>query len=305
MKNKPTVAIGIPTLNGAANITNILSDLVNQDQTSLEISEITVHADGCVDDTQKIVKNFAKKYPFVKLIDTKERVGKSMGINNLFKSFTSDIAIILDDDTRLGDTSFLRYLCEPIVARQADLVSCPIIPVQSEGIVSRCLQAGMKLKENAIQHLNGAQNIYACRGPVRAHSKSLYKKLNLSSKAIADDMYTYLYAKSHGYRFVYTTKTQIYFQVPESIMDHRKQSIRFFQSVSSIKKAFDPEFVQNEFDVTFAFKFQEICKTLLTEHIWLIGYLFMYISNWLNNKFIAQAKNDHWDRILIKSVAKS
>ena len=303
MKNKLTVSIGIPTFNGAANIGNLLSDLLILNYGQVVLDSITVHADGCTDGTQELVKKLSKKHSIIKLIDTKVRGGKSNGVNNLFNSFHTDIAIILDDDIRVSDPDFVWNMCKPIASGIADLVSCPISPVVEKGVISRALRAGMSLKENAIRNLNHSQNIYACRGPVRAHSKSLYKHLSLSSKALGDDMYTYLYAKTHGFKFLYTTDTLVYFQVPVSISDHRKQSIRFMQSQEKIEKEFNKEFVRHEFSVPLLFKLQQVIKTLPSEHMFLLVYLALYSFNWVQHKlFTVAVKDDKWNRIVIKAV---
>ncbi len=297
-----TVSIGIPTLNGAAHIGLLIADLLNQNLKGLTLSSITIHADECTDGTQKLIRKISAKKSFIKIIDTKRRVGKSQGINNLFQSFDSDIAIILDDDVRVTDREFLRKITAPIIKDKIDLVSCPMYPIKNGGIVSKSLRAGTLMKEKTIQNLRNGQNIYACRGPVRAHSKNLYRHITLSSQAIADDMYTYLFAKTNNYTFHYVTNTCILFKVPENIVDHRKQGIRFFQSINKLENQFGAKLVKKEFQVPILFKMQQIVKSFMTDHVWLLFYLLLYLFNRVSNFFTPTAKDDHWDRISAEKV---
>lgn len=301
---KHTISIGIPTLNGATHIGMLIADLLKQNLNGLKLNTITIHADGCTDGTQAIVRNLSVKNPFIRIIDSKIRVGKSQGINNLFKTFNSDVAIILDDDIRVPDPDFLKKISLPILIDKVDLVSCPMYPINYKGIIARSLRAGTIMKEKTIQTLRDGQNIYACRGPVRAHSKALYKDITLSSQSIADDMYTYLYAKTHNFSFKYVTNTHINFQVPENTSDHRKQGIRFFQSITKLEKKFGYGYIKKEFYVPFLFKAKQVLKSLAIDHIWIIIYLLLFLLNRVNKLFIPIANDDRWDRISVKNVDK-
>ena len=67
-KSKQTVTIGIPAHNEAENISYLLRSILRQKQRNYKLEKIIVVCDGCTDNTEDKVKQFAKKHKIVELI---------------------------------------------------------------------------------------------------------------------------------------------------------------------------------------------------------------------------------------------
>ncbi len=70
--NKKTVSVCIAARNESANLRNLLTALVNQTY-STELYEVIIADDLSEDDSRDIIRSFITKYPFVKLLEVKDR----------------------------------------------------------------------------------------------------------------------------------------------------------------------------------------------------------------------------------------
>ena len=77
---------------------------------------------------------------------------------------------------------------------------------------------------------------------MRAFSKRLYKKMRLNHN-IADDMYSYFFAKKCELAYAYVPEAVAYYKLPDTLGDHIRQSIRFFKSPNAVRQEFSKELV--------------------------------------------------------------
>jgi hypothetical protein len=92
--------------------------------------------------------------------------------------------------------------------------------------------------------LNG-ENLYTCHGPVRAMAKPLYKKMRFKFSG-GEDMYSYMYALVNSFKYAYVKNTEVYYRLPGNLTDHRRQSVRFFNSRKRLAKIFDKKVADRE-----------------------------------------------------------
>lgn len=98
-------SVGITAHNEEKNIGKLLQALLNQELDRVEISEIIVVASGCTDRTCDIVREFEERDARVKLLEQKQREGKTSAINLFLQNARQDICIIESGDTIPGNTT--------------------------------------------------------------------------------------------------------------------------------------------------------------------------------------------------------
>jgi len=70
--------------------------------------EVIIILNGCIDNTLKIVRQYSRKYSFVKFRDYKERIGKGGAIREGFKIAKGDIIGFVDADSSTSPEEFLK-----------------------------------------------------------------------------------------------------------------------------------------------------------------------------------------------------
>jgi cellulose synthase/poly-beta-1,6-N-acetylglucosamine synthase-like glycosyltransferase len=110
MINKINCSLGVIVYNEVQNISRLLDAVLTQDLNKVNLKEIIVVSSASIDGTDEVVKDYAKKYPKIKLISEKERNGKSTAINLFIKNATSDILIIESGDTIPGHDTIEKMI---------------------------------------------------------------------------------------------------------------------------------------------------------------------------------------------------
>ena len=241
---KPTVTIGIPAYNEEANIGFLIESLLAQKFHGFIFKDIVVFSDGSNDKTVYEVERFNSKK--IKVIENKKRRGKAFGQNRIFKISDSDILLILDADILIKDVNFVSKLVDPIIKKRVDLTSVRAVELPQTSFLEKALAISMKIKFSVFEKYKDGNNVYTCRGPARVFSKRLYKKI-FFKESIGEDAFSYLYCIKNGYKYSYVKNTCLYYKLPSSLKDHRKQSVRFYQSQKKLYGIFGENFVKSEF----------------------------------------------------------
>jgi len=114
MKNRVEVSVGITVYNEEKNIPNIVSSLISQKTSLVNILEIIVVSSGSTDRTNELVKEFSDKDKKVKLLIQKTREGKASAINLFLKKMKGEIAVIESGDT-IPREDTVEELCKPFL----------------------------------------------------------------------------------------------------------------------------------------------------------------------------------------------
>src|SRR5258708_3253617 len=120
MNKKLTITIGIPIYNEEKNILKLLKSLLRQKIVQGELEKILVLSDGSTDATDKLVAS-VKDFR-VELISDGKRKGKPVRINELFRTTTSDIVVILDGDIIITSQQVINSLITPFATKISEVV---------------------------------------------------------------------------------------------------------------------------------------------------------------------------------------
>ena len=164
----PSIALVIAAYNEENVIRNKLINSVKLDYPSDQIA-IWVVSDGSSDKTNSIVKEFAKKYNNINILELSRR-GKSKAINTALKKINADIVIFSDANT-MYDTQAATQLTKYFVDKKVGCVcgrlqySNPnnVISGKGEGFYWR-YEVKLKILESELGYIAGANGaIYAIR----------------------------------------------------------------------------------------------------------------------------------------------
>ena len=274
---KPTISIGIPAYNEQANIGELLTDILRQDTKGINVHEIVVVSDGSTDKTNSIVR--AVKNNKVKLIIHSKRTGLASRENEIFQHSQSDILLLLNADIRILDKNFLHFITKPIIKSAADLVSCRTVETSPHGLFEKIIFISSQVKTRLYESLKNGVNVYTCHGQARAFSKNFYKKFSFPF-SIGEDAFSYFYCITNNYKYAYTNKTNVFYQLPSNYMDHRRQSTRFLDSKKLLKKHFGSKVINEEYKISLYSYFIQFIKSFILAPVETSIFiaLFSYIS---------------------------
>ncbi len=236
-----TVTIGIPAHNEEGNISRLLADIKRQKIVGFKLSKILVISDGSTDSTVEQV-NKVRGLPLTLHIKRK-RAGLATSLNYIFNHSKADIVVTLDADIRILDTEFLAKLISPIISNVADYTSSSIQEFPPKSFFPNCLALSMQVKRNIYRAMDRGSNLYTSFGLARAYTQKIYQNMRFPL-SVGNDMYSYLYTKSTGQRFLHVPSAVASYVLPTDLSDSSSQSIRYYQARRAMEQYFDIQLVK-------------------------------------------------------------
>lgn len=261
MNNKKmTITVGISALNEGSNIKNLLNSIKKQHVENATLEKIILISDGSTDNT---VKNaLSTKIKILKVIDSKERLGKMKRENEILKYSSSDILVILDADVKPANNHFINELINPIILeKNVGLVGANIKSLPGNNLVQKSIAISNRFKQEIYTKINNGDNIYLCHGRARAFSKKYYKNLSWPQD-FPEDAYSYLFCIKLGFKFAFAENAIVLYKSPSTINDHLKQSVRFKNGMQISSKEFSKKFVDSNYFIS-----KKLFLTTLTKYI--------------------------------------
>ena len=121
-------SIGVMAYNEEKNIGRLLDSLIAQELSDVVIDEIIVISSGSTDKTNIIVREYSKKYRYIKLLVQIKRKGKSSAINLFIKNAKNDLLIVESADT-LPAMNTVEKLISPFKNKKVGMTGGRPIPV--------------------------------------------------------------------------------------------------------------------------------------------------------------------------------
>lgn len=131
MVKRIPISIGISAYNEEQNIKRLLLSLLNQRLKSTVLSEIIIVSSGSTDSTNRIIKNLTRKYPIIKLIRQRKRLGKASAVNLILKKVKEDIIVLCSADILIPKTT-LDKLIRPFRQSGVGIVGSHPIPLNNQ-----------------------------------------------------------------------------------------------------------------------------------------------------------------------------
>lgn len=298
VEKKLTVTIGIPALNEEANIKYLLESILSQRQENYIITKIIVNSDGSTDKTVELAKSINN--PLIEVIDNNERKGQYFRQNEIVQKFDDDILVLLNADILPANVNFLEHITAPFqIDTKIGIVSPMACFSYPETTIEDVLNLRLKIYNDVFGKYKNGNNIYMCRGMARAFCNELAKKIEWP-QAVGEDSYSYLYCITNGYKFKYQPSAQFTFKSPKTLVEHEKQSSRYFSSVGVKKDYFDNELVASEY----ALPLNIIIPTMLKYLVLQPTYIFLYALLYFNGIIKSYTKR-YQSKAVLWDLAKS
>jgi glycosyltransferase involved in cell wall biosynthesis len=290
---KKTVTVGIAAYNEEKNIRQILNQIINQKGGNFILEKIIVVSDGSNDSTVKTIQQIKNNLISVK--EYSQRKGKPARTNELMQMASSDILILIDADVKIANQFLIRDLVIPLKQKNIYLASGVAIPLKPETTVEHIVATGICLWNEAKTAKNMSM-MYKCEGQIRALKKELYTELKFPL-ASADDVYPFLYCQKKKYGFAAVDSAIVYFRLPQTFKDYRKQMNRYLVSYHIQKENFGNEITKKFYTVNLSTKIYIVAKNIFKDPFWVSLYLlFLTIPKFLS-LFKIGDKKSNWNII--------
>ena len=243
---KITVSIGIPAHNEAANIGNLLADLLLQKTEKIIIHRIIVACDGCTDNTASIVKKISKKNKKIICIDDGKRLNQTGRLMQMYKMVKTDVFITFDGDTRLEGSGVVEALTRPFKDKKIFLVSGNDTPLPARNSFEKIVISSIKLwthVRNVCFDLGSVHYVHGCVTAVRV---SKVNKIKYPVNPSGNDAYLYFYIKNQGGITTYAKNAVVYYRAVGTLKEYFIQNSRFINSSNLINHEFGKNMYLNE-----------------------------------------------------------
>ena len=246
-QSKPTVTIGIPAFNEAANIGTLIGRLLAQKIPNAEIDRLIIVSDGSTDRTADIVRGFSD--PRIKLIEHAKREGIGRSQQDITRQAKGDILVLLNADVLPENDTFIEEIIAPLRADPiVGLVSAATVSALARNGVESIVATSHAFKQFLYERVNGGRTIYLCHGRARAFSRAFYSEIDWPED-LPEDSFSYLLALERGFGSTYAPKARIIFRSPQTLRDHARQSRRFWDGTHRLEERFPRAVVRREFRI--------------------------------------------------------
>lgn len=209
----PLVSIVLPTYNGEKYVRETIQSLVSQTYKNIEL---VISDDGSTDSTPDIIREYAAKYPFIKINLSPKNLGIAANYNLAVKMASGEIAIGIGHDDLLPPehtSAIVPYFKDPRVG----LVHCNAMRIDSKGrhikFVARDAEKIKKTKD-PMRWLCFNNFVQSCG---MAYRRKAFIDIGGWDDAFSYDSEWYTYIRyAEKYKFVYTTDTFSFYRVHDT-----------------------------------------------------------------------------------------
>lgn len=194
--------------NEAQNIHYLLESLRKQTCWN-SMKQIVVISSGSTDDTNKIVKKYATKYPKIQLIVERSRCGKAHAVNKFLSRVLCDIVVLTSADI-LPKCNTLALLTDHFKDKTVGIVGSHPIPVNNHNTF-----LGFAVHLSWDLHHQISLN-HPKMGEVIAFRK-IFQKIPVLSAV--DEVNIEALVRGQGYQAIYEPRAIIYNKGPETIQE--------------------------------------------------------------------------------------
>lgn len=292
MKANTSVSIGIVAYNERDNIGFLIKALINQENTNFYLSQIVVISDGSTDGTAKAVKEMSNEK--ILLLEDSNRLGLGRRQQQVARLVSSSVLVLLNADVAIKDKNFIERLIRPIIKDGIDLTSAELEELPPTTEFEKIILSGMRFKKRAFSRWRLGNNAFTCHGTGRAFSKKLYQSIGFPV-SIGEDLYSYLFTVTNGFNYRFVPNAKVYYRLPSSMEDHKKQSFRFFKALALQALHFDPLFIKEQTAIPLYLWFisglSEFIRSPFRFSLYLLTVGYLYLKN---RKIKYEFDNDCW-----------
>jgi biofilm PGA synthesis N-glycosyltransferase PgaC len=225
-KINPTISILISAYNEEKVIRERLLNIHNLDYDLTKI-EVLIGSDCSTDNTNQILTELQKLYPWLSIFLFEKRRGKVSVLNDLSKEATNEILLFTDANTAFHKDS-LKYLLSHFNDPKVGGVSGRLKLIEiNTSKKNRTEEKRYWEYETRIKRIEGKCGVLiGANGGIFAVRKNLFREIPLK-RPVTDDLYISLAVLQQNYKFVYEYNAIAFEEVAPQIKDEFKRKIRF------------------------------------------------------------------------------
>lgn len=221
----PTLSVGIPAHNEAANIQKIITSIYKQNSKNYTLEKILVMCDGCTDNTYAILKKLKRKHKNLVVLNDGLRRGKAHRLNEIYRKNRSDLLLALDGDVALHEKSTFDLLCAKI-SKTKKVVAANLVPLKPSTLTQKVVYQNHVLWNNIREELASENHIANLYGSATLIEKEFSKKIKYPRNITADEEYLFISSYKKD-AFAYCPEARVYYKAAESLKEFVNQGKRF------------------------------------------------------------------------------
>jgi len=232
-----SLSVIIPAYNEEKGIGETILSVLKSNYKNLK--EIIVVNDGSTDNTKEIVREIAKKYPKVKLIN-KKNTGKADSINYILKKIKTDLVAVIDADSYIQKNA-LRNMVAYFDNPKIGSVTGRILVRNNKKLLERLQAIEYAMIIFTRKLLEFIEGIWVTPGALSVYRTEPLKQVGgFDPKNMTEDVEITWKLLKAGYRIKVAVNAITYTSVPDTKKEWWKQRIRWdiggIQTLLSYKK---------------------------------------------------------------------
>lgn len=242
MKNRLAITVGIAAYNAEKNIQSILRALISQNEQSIIINEIVVYSDESSDET--VNKANSIKDTRIKVVSAPHRRGFGIAVQKLLSIAKSPIVVLLNDDIRIKDASFIQKLVT-VFNRNINIgmVSGNPQPIEGKKFVEKATLTSFRAYEKFRYEKNNGNNYFTCDGKVLALSRDFINRLKFpkDTRLMGNvDGFLYFCCITEGFLYKHAKNAVAYWKCPSTVSDYIEWTTRNNSEFFLLENYFGP-----------------------------------------------------------------
>lgn len=212
-------SVGITAHNEAANIGKLLDLMLAQSLQQVAIVEILVVASGCTDDTEAIVRDYARRYGRVRLLVQAEREGKASAINLYLREAVGEVLVLSSADLQ-PELDVVELLVRPFADPEMGMSNCRPVPVNDKDTF-------MGFAAHLLWDLHHVINK---SGGFKAGEMIAFRKAftRIPQHTAVDEASIEPIIRGQGYHVQYLPEAIVYNKGPDTVADFLRQRRRIY-----------------------------------------------------------------------------
>ncbi len=196
------VSILIPVWNEEKTVASTLNSIIEMKKKYKGKFEVIVIDNNSTDKSQQIVKEYCKKYDFIRLVFEKEKQGKSFAVNRGINEARNELVVTIDADSFPHPdslNSIIGYFDDPTVGA----VATKLRVRNPKNFVEKFQNIEYFYSNFYMLSLNFLEAIFVTRGPLSVFRKSILQKIGgfVDAKITpTEDMEITFRIRKEGYR---------------------------------------------------------------------------------------------------------
>lgn len=220
-------SVGIMAHNEGSNIGRLFGALAAQRLVDVTITEITVVASGCTDDTEKIVRRWTANDPRIRLIVQQRREGKASAVNKFLSQAREDIVVLCSADL-LPEPDTIERVVLPFIDPEIGMTTARPVPVNDPlrffGFAAHMMWA-----------LHHRINAFSFKAGELIAFRKIFQRIPY--RTAVDEASVEPVIRGQGYAVRYVPDAIVFNKGPETLNDFLRQRRRIYAGHLAIRDA--------------------------------------------------------------------